>query len=396
MATKGAKKDLVRTHRAENNNNSALSNRHETLDHPAVIVTREIEMMNVFLGFEQRNKYTLRDTTGAIAGYVEEEAGGLGKILSRQMLRTRRPLRANVYDSRGNLLYRIVRPFFFITSTIYIEDPLGNLIGEVRQRWHLFKRNYDLYFGKSQFGEIKGNILAWEFEIVDERDETLALIDRNFAGFGIELFTDAGKYVIHYGADASGGQKSKRISSPQDQQQQIDGSSSPSSSSAGLPQMSLGGLGGPSTKVTEMSKWRTNVKVVENEEKNAAAAESPSTTVDVARPLSLSERAVTLAAVISIDSDFFSRHSSHHGVGGGGMPFFFPFPMGGFGGGDEAAPDASSAGEAQEAGGESPPQDLDLDLGDEAIDEDTAGWLGQGDDGDDEGGFFDGWGDLDL
>jgi hypothetical protein len=60
MATKGAKKDLVRTHRAENNNNSALSNRHEMLDHPAVIVTREIEMMNVFLGFEQRNKYTLR------------------------------------------------------------------------------------------------------------------------------------------------------------------------------------------------------------------------------------------------------------------------------------------------------------------------------------------------
>lgn len=28
---------------------------------------------------------------------------------------------------------------------------------------------------------------------------TLALIDRNFQGFGKELFTDAGKYVIHFG-----------------------------------------------------------------------------------------------------------------------------------------------------------------------------------------------------
>ena len=34
----------------------------------------------------------------------------------------------------------------------------------------------------------------------------LALIDRNFQGFGKELFTDAGKYVIHFGdkpADAA-------------------------------------------------------------------------------------------------------------------------------------------------------------------------------------------------
>lgn len=28
----------------------------------------------------------------------------------------------------------------------------------------------------------------------------LALIDRNFQGFGKELFTDAGKYVIHFGS----------------------------------------------------------------------------------------------------------------------------------------------------------------------------------------------------
>jgi hypothetical protein len=31
------------------------------------------------------------------------------------------------------------------------------------------------------------------------RPGTLALIDRNFQGFGKELFTDAGKYVIHFG-----------------------------------------------------------------------------------------------------------------------------------------------------------------------------------------------------
>ena len=35
----------------------------------------------------------------------------------------------------------------------------------------------------------------------DFRAGVLALIDRNFQGFGKELFTDAGKYVIHFGQD---------------------------------------------------------------------------------------------------------------------------------------------------------------------------------------------------
>ena len=29
--------------------------------------------------------------------------------------------------------------------------------------------------------------------------DVLALLDRNFQGFGKELFTDAGKYVVHFG-----------------------------------------------------------------------------------------------------------------------------------------------------------------------------------------------------
>ena len=39
-----------------------------------------------------------------------------------------------------------------------------------------------------------GVLVCWEFAGV------LALIDRNFQGFGKELFTDAGKYVIHFGS----------------------------------------------------------------------------------------------------------------------------------------------------------------------------------------------------
>ena len=116
--------------------------------------------------------------------------------------------------------------------------------------------------------------------------------------------------------------------------------------------------------------------------------EGRESSIEVARPLSFSERAITLAAVISIDSDYFSRHSSSHGVGGGGGPMFFPFPWI-WGGGGGIGEDAADEGAPTEG-----------ELGEEAIEEDTAGWLENGDDDDDSGGggFFDDWGfdDIDL
>lgn len=84
---------------------------------------------------------------------------------------------------------------------MFVETGAGEVLGEIQQRWHLWKRNYDLYMNKEQFARIEGNFLAWEFELKNEKGGTLALIDRNFQGFGKELFTDAGKYVIHFGED---------------------------------------------------------------------------------------------------------------------------------------------------------------------------------------------------
>lgn len=49
------------------------------------------------------------------------------------------------------------------------------------------------------------------------------------------------------------------------------------------------------------------------------------------RPMTLDERAVALGCAISIDFDYFSRHS-----GGGGLLGWLPFGIfGGFGGSDE-------------------------------------------------------------
>jgi len=223
------------------------------LGQPALIIGRQMEMMNVFLGFEQASKFVMQDVNGNQIGYVAEEDGGFGKAIQRQLLRTHRPFTATILDKDGEIVLRIQRAFSIINSVIKIEDPNGEVIGEVHQVWHPWRRKYNLFIDKMQFAKVDSGFLAWDFDVLDEQYSLVGNVSRNFGGFAREIFTDTGTYVLR-----------------------MDGVE-----------------GGAS------------------------------------RPLSLDERAVVLALAVTIDVDYFSRHSQ---PGGHGLFPFLPF---GFGGGDE-------------------------------------------------------------
>ncbi|KAK9063111.1 hypothetical protein SSX86_016981 [Deinandra increscens subsp. villosa] len=213
-----------------------------------LLITRDIEWANLTFGFEQENRYAVVDVSNpqVPAGFIREQSN----VIARQLLRTRRPFVATITDAYGNELFRIRRPFWWITSSIYAEVG-GKEIGVVHRRWHLWRRIYDLYLGNEQFAVVENpGLWYWTFTLKGINGEVLAEINRDWRGFGFEVFTDAGQYVIRFGSAAG---------------------------------------------VSELSR-----KVKEFE---------------VARPLTLLERAVTVALAISLDNDYFSRH------GGWGIPF---------------------------------------------------------------------------
>ena len=274
------------------------------LSQSALVVTREIEMMNIFLGFEQANKYSIHAPSGELVGYLaEEEQGRLGGALQRQLLRTHRPFRATVMDASGKPVLMIRRPFTWINSTAHIyavrsDYPVGygapqdsdlELIGEVQQRWHLYKRRYELFLRRRgeqesegdqfvQFAQIDAGFLSWTFLMQDADSKLVGAIDRNFRGFGREIFTDTGQYVLRFDSVGETAMTDARLTAP-------------SSSSSG-----------------DGSKNQPN-GIAEGME----LVESHGT-----RTLTLDERAVALATAVSIDFDYFSRHSE--GMhGGGGM-----------------------------------------------------------------------------
>ncbi|KAM7504967.1 hypothetical protein LguiB_003871 [Lonicera macranthoides] len=208
-----------------------------------LLITRDIEWANLMLGIEQENRYAIVDVCypQSPVGLIREQSN----LIARQLLRLRRPFVAYITDALGNELFRIRRPFWWITSSIYTEIN-GKEIGVVHRRWHLWKRVYDLYLGNKQFAVVENpGFWNWTFTLKGINGEVLAQIDRDWRGFGFEIFTDAGQYVIRFG------------------------STNPSSNT---------GL--------------------------ASAIEE----LEVTRPLTLSERAVAVALAVSLDNDYFSRH----------------------------------------------------------------------------------------
>ncbi|KAI8992309.1 Scramblase-domain-containing protein [Pilobolus umbonatus] len=218
------------------------------LTQPAMIIGRQIEMLNVFLGYEQANRYKIMDAQGNNLGFIAEEEG-LGKSIGRQFLGTHRKMQATVLNPEGEVLFKIIRPYSLINSKIMIYTEEDELIGEVHQRWNLVRRKYDLFVGSKQFAAIDTPILGWDFNLQDENGGVLGNVSRNFVGFAREIFTDTGEYALRMDA--------------------VEGN---------------------------------------------------------ARGMTLDERAVTLACAISIDFDYFSRHT-----GRGGLMDFMFFPA--FGGG---------------------------------------------------------------
>lgn len=171
------------------------------LSNDILVVCRQYEMLNVFFGYEQHNRYVIHDRNGQPVGYIVEESGGIMKWFARQLLRTHRPLKAWILDLSGEPLLEFYRPWKLINSKLSIMHPSDDspVIGEVHQEWHLLRRRYDLFIGKRQFSRIDAPFLSWEFNLLNENDKELCIISRNFTHFVREVFTDTGQYAISFG-----------------------------------------------------------------------------------------------------------------------------------------------------------------------------------------------------
>lgn len=338
------------------------------LGNSSLVIQRQIEMMNIIVGFEQANRYIMMDGQGNTLGYIAEQDHGIGSSMARQVFKTHRSFTTHIFDRSEREVLRIHRPFAYINSKIRIYDPVPEggygeletstalqgtsttsvvdqgavaqvsplkleemkIIGETQQRWAPLRRKYDLFSyrplqpvpesdttpriesgdkpnaetialteakapeqaieaGMSQFAHVNEPFLSWDFTLRDESSATIGSVNRNFAGFAREIFTDTGVYALRMDSAA-------------------------------------------------------HSSTLENAEgKEVGRYERAAT------GMTLDQRAVMLASAVSIDFDYFSRHSGS-GTGVGFMPLWFPGMGGGAAEGGAAGAGAAGAGAAGEAG----------------------------------------------
>lgn len=159
---------------------------YDLLAHDSLVVVRQLEMLNVFMGYEQANKYAIYTSAGELVGYLAEEERGFAGVFARQMLHTHRPFKSTVMDRTGRPILWIQRPFAFINSRIKVyadegaEGAEAPIIGETQQQWHPWRRRYNLFENRpaehamEQFARIDGGFLAWDFWLKDRNDRECA------------------------------------------------------------------------------------------------------------------------------------------------------------------------------------------------------------------------------
>lgn len=87
-----------------------LNERHpatKILANSAIVVQRQLEMMNIMLGFEQANRYVIMDPQGNHLGYMAEQEFGMGNMMARQWFRTHRSFTTHVFDKEMKEVLRV-------------------------------------------------------------------------------------------------------------------------------------------------------------------------------------------------------------------------------------------------------------------------------------------------
>lgn len=194
------------------------------------------------------------------------------------------------------------------------------IVGEAQQQWAPLRRKYNLFLFNdpsanqpqsqqlqqanrpdvaagsgqfSQFAYVDEPFLSWDFSLRSAESQLIGSVNRNFAGFAREIFTDTGMYALR---------------------------------------MDSASLAEESAARHLISQTNQSVPQAYNEK---------------AAGMTLDQRAVMLATAVSIDFDYFSRHSNSGGI----MPIPF-FGMGSAGEGAAAGGAATEGAAGSTAAGE--------------------------------------------
>ena len=153
----------------------------------------------ILINWEQRNQYAIRDGLRQ-RGWVVEQGRTFLRVLTRQLLGSHRPLELAVLDPADELVLTLSRPFYWLFSSMRVEDGVGQPLGVIEKRWGLVTKKYDLRCKGRLFARISSGIWKiWTFPVLDAAgSREIAVISKKWGGLLKEAYTDADKFRIEF------------------------------------------------------------------------------------------------------------------------------------------------------------------------------------------------------
>jgi uncharacterized protein YxjI len=127
----------------------------------SVTVQQNEDMFRIVTGWQTRNRYVVLDQMGQSIAYIAERDTGILSTLSRQVLGPRRTLIVDVFNSSGEPIFQIKRPWFWFLSNLFVYSSTGRTIGSVLHRFTFFRPRYELKdAAESTFSYLESSILG--------------------------------------------------------------------------------------------------------------------------------------------------------------------------------------------------------------------------------------------
>src|SRR5262245_35078674 len=144
-----------------------------------VSVSQTKEWLEIFTGFEQRNRFNVDFGGKAGALLAAEEGSGWQRFFLGSM----RPYTLVILTRDGKPVLKLHAPFRFIHREIFVNTADGKLLGRVRKRFTFPHTRYDVYgaHDNALFEIARGFVKAWTFTIRREGRD-LAVITKRWGG----------------------------------------------------------------------------------------------------------------------------------------------------------------------------------------------------------------------
>lgn len=176
-----------------------------------LIVEQQIDALEMFTGWESKNRYLIKNSAGQVVYYAVDESN----VLAMNVLGSQRPFDIMVMDNMRACVMRVSRPFrgenlaiCGIVQEIQVMSGVGQVLGSIAEVFQWCSPKFQVNNAAGQTilyieGQVcRADFLDTDFDIITvDGNAKIGAITRKFPGFGKELFTYADVFGVRFPMD---------------------------------------------------------------------------------------------------------------------------------------------------------------------------------------------------